>query len=104
MAIKPGMRLQSSVSEVEVVVVRGDQEAGAALTCGGVQMVMVGEANGGTSGERSMNISEETLLGKRYVDEQSGLEVLCTKAGKGLLAYGGRTLVVKQAKQLPSSD
>jgi hypothetical protein len=44
------------------------------------------------------------VLGKRYVDEQSGLEVLCTKAGAGPLAADGRPLVIKAAKVLPASD
>jgi hypothetical protein len=45
-----------------------------------------------------------TLLGKRYADEDAGLEVLCTKAGKGSLSLSGAPLLVKQAKPLPSSD
>ncbi|WP_231611754.1 hypothetical protein [Rhodococcus sp. CX] len=44
------------------------------------------------------------VMGKRYVDEASGLEVLCTKAGQGRLALDGTALVLKAAKPLPSSD
>ncbi|HEY2084895.1 MAG TPA: hypothetical protein VGH54_02475 [Mycobacterium sp.] len=44
------------------------------------------------------------VLGKRYVDEPTGLEVLCTKAGAGPLAADGRQLVIKAAKALPASD
>ena len=44
------------------------------------------------------------LLGKRYVDDESDIEVLCTKAGDGALAVDGRPLVLKTAKPLPSSD
>ena len=44
------------------------------------------------------------VLGKRYVDEDDTLEVLCTKPGAGTLAVGGRPLVLKSAKPLPSSD
>ena len=43
-------------------------------------------------------------MGKRYSDEESGLEVLCSKAGEGALAGDGRALPVKGAKPLPSSD
>jgi hypothetical protein len=34
----------------------------------------------------------------------SGLEVLCTKGGKGSLAIGGRPIGAKEAKKLPASD
>ena len=42
-------------------------------------------------------------MGKRYVDE-SGAEVLVTKAGKGTLSVGTTALTVKEAKPLPASD
>ncbi len=45
-----------------------------------------------------------TLLGKRYADEELGLEVLCTKAGEGSLSVGETLLAVKGAKPLPASD
>lgn len=48
--------------------------------------------------------SEGTQLGKRYVDESSGLELLCTKAGAGTLAIAAKRLSLKTAKPLPSSD
>jgi hypothetical protein len=44
------------------------------------------------------------LLGKRYADETTGLEVLCTKPGAGPLAVDGRELQVKGPKPLPASD
>jgi hypothetical protein len=44
------------------------------------------------------------LLGKRYVHEAAGLEVLCTKAGDGSLTVAGELLPQKDAKPLPSSD
>lgn len=97
--IKPGARLRSSVSEVEVVIVRaGSGAESAALTCGGQPLLDIDSAPGsGGSGE-------EVLLGKRYVDEDSGIELLCTKGGAGPLALAGRDLTVKGAKTLPSSD
>jgi len=46
-----------------------------------------------------------TQIGKRYADEELGLEVLCTKGGKGSLSLGGdEPLEVKAAKPLPASD
>jgi hypothetical protein len=45
-----------------------------------------------------------TQLGKRYADESSGIEVLCSKSGEGTLTLDGKPLEVKGAKPLPSSD
>jgi len=45
-----------------------------------------------------------TQLGKRYADDSSGIEVLCTKAGEGTLTLDGERLEIKGAKPLPSSD
>ena len=45
-----------------------------------------------------------TLLGKRYNDDASGIELLCTKAGEGSLSLGSTPITVKDAKPLPSSD
>lgn len=47
---------------------------------------------------------EPTLMGKRYADEDLGLELLCTQAGNGGLTVGESPLLVKGAKPLPSSD
>ena len=43
-------------------------------------------------------------MGKRYTDEDSTLEVLCSKPGPGALAADGREMPIKGAKPLPSSD
>jgi hypothetical protein len=45
-----------------------------------------------------------TLLGKRYADEELGLELLCSQAGEGALTIGDQPLLIKGAKPLPSSD
>ncbi|EUA30718.1 hypothetical protein I553_4975 [Mycobacterium xenopi 4042] len=42
-------------------------------------------------------------MGKRYVD-QSGAEILVTKAGAGTLSIGQTPLTIKEAKPLPASD
>jgi hypothetical protein len=43
-------------------------------------------------------------MGKRYADDDLGLEVLCTKPGPGSLSVGDTPLPVKGAKPLPASD
>jgi hypothetical protein len=45
-----------------------------------------------------------TQLGKRYSDDELGIELLCTKAGEGSLSVGETVLAVKGAKPLPASD
>jgi hypothetical protein len=98
--VKPGARLRSAVSTAEVVVVRAPKSA-VELCCGGAPMLAQDEAPqaGAAEGE-----GPATLLGKRYVDEESALELLCTKGGAGALTVDGRELGLKGAKTLPSSD
>lgn len=101
MQVKAGSRLKSVVCDTEVVVVRGPSSE-ASIECGGRPMVAIDadasrEARVGESGEAAK-------LGKRYVDEELGLELLCTKAGDCGLSVDGRALTLKGAKALPSSD
>ncbi len=48
--------------------------------------------------------AEGTLLGKRYVDADDSVELLCVKAGAGSLSVNGVALTTKDATPLPSSD
>ena len=101
MKVQAGSRLWSSACSTEVIVVRcgtGDVD----LQCGGLPMT----ATASEPRQRSLVATAPggTALGKRYVDDASGIEVLCTKAGNGLLSNGDRPLVMKEAKPLPSSD
>jgi hypothetical protein len=98
MKLKPGLRLRSAMSNTEVVVVRGGTDV--ALTCGGVDMVGKDVAVTVAGGEGP----EDTAIGKRYVDEVVGVELLCTKAGAGILACDGRPLALRTPKPLPSTD
>ena len=45
-----------------------------------------------------------TLMGKRYVNAEDTLEVLCTFSGVGELVCDGVAMTVKAAKPLPASD
>jgi hypothetical protein len=102
MEYKAGTRLRSVTDSTEVVIVKsvsGDLD----LRCGGHPMVTHdAEAPGGLSVEAGFDGG--SLLGKRYGDEATGLEVLCTKAGPGSISVGVAPLLVKGAKPLPSSD
>jgi Desulfoferrodoxin, N-terminal domain len=43
-------------------------------------------------------------LGKRYMCNNCGTEVLCNKAGSGALECCDNEMKLKEAKPLPSSD
>lgn len=97
MQTKAGLKLRSQTCTTEVIVVRPATDP-IELSCCGAPMTPdeVGDVPAGAA--------DEVLLGKRYTDEQTGLEVLCTKPGPGALAADGRTLLLKGTKPLPSSD
>jgi len=97
-----GQTLTSAVDATTVVVVRWP-DADLELTCGGAAMLDAKDPTAG-SGTPDPAQSAGSLLGKRYVDEAGGVEVLCTKAGTGTLAVGGTPLVIKTAQPLPASD
>ncbi len=101
MELKAGARLKSTVCETQVIVVRAPQ-GDVELSCGGAAMVALDVD--ATVGELDPAAAEGTQLGKRYADEEIGIEVLCTKAGKGSLRLNGTPLGLKQAKPLPASD
>jgi hypothetical protein len=55
-------------------------------------------------GEATASFSEGTQMGKRYVDTDGTLELLCVKPGAGSLSLDQVALTTKEAKSLPSSD
>jgi hypothetical protein len=98
--MKAGARYFSAVCESAVVVVRAPA-APVNLACGGVRMT---ETPTPPSGTPEPGLDTGTALGKRYVDETTGVELLATKPGGGTLTLDGRVMELKQAKPLPSSD
>ena len=101
MALKAGARFKSAVCDTQIMVIKapaGDFE----LACGGSAMLAPAAAAPG--GAQLAPGAAETLIGKRYVNADESVELLCTKGGKGALALNGMPMEVKQAKQLPSSD
>ena len=79
-ALKPGTRLLSAVCATEMIAVRAP------------------------GGEVDVTIGGGTAMGKRYVDADDTIELLCTKPGDGVPALDGTPLVLKDAKPLPASD
>jgi hypothetical protein len=99
--IKNGTRLQSQVCDTQVIVVRTADSLDD-LRAGGVPMVPI-DAEKGSDVSLDPAFSDGNAMGKRYVDE-TGAEVLVTKAGAGTLSIGTTALTLKEAKPLPASD
>jgi len=101
MELTAGSRFKSVVCDTEVVVIR-PPDSPKSLGCGGSDMVPLDSTIDKT--DVDPDLSTGTQLGKRYTDESSGIEVLCTKGGSGTLTLNGEPLALKGAKPLPSSD
>ena len=100
--LKVGARLACPDCPTEVVVTKAT-ETTATVTCGGSGLVSL-DGERGHAGHTGDHPGEAGQLGKRYVDDEAGVELLCTKPGTGSLGCDGRPLTLKAAKPLPSSD
>jgi len=100
--LRPGEQLASTVCGTRVVVIRApaSAEPQPVLACGGSPMVPAASAPAPPSG----GSGPATLIGKRYVDADGTLEVLCTASGAGELTCDGVRMTIKAAKPLPASD
>ena len=102
MELTSGSRWKSAVCDTEVVVVR-PPDTPAELGCGGAAMLPL-DAERPPGGAPDPELAGGAQMGKRYADEASGLELLCTKPGAGTLTIDGKPIELKGAKPLPSSD
>ena len=98
MELKVGSRIKCLKTSAEFMVVKlGD----GTLTNSGQKLVL------STPEENSNNDSSlegpGNLLGKRY-ESKSGIIVLCTKAGAGIISCDGEPMTEVKPKRLPSSD
>lgn len=102
MALKAGASFRSAVCDTQVMVIRAPPGP-FDLRCGGAPMLAAGEAPR-PAVALDPAFAAGTLIGKRYVNADESVELLCTKGGKGSLVLNGTATQTKQAKQLPSSD
>ena len=102
MMLRAGLKLHSAVCDAQVVVVKAPSDA-VEVGCGGAPMLEDGQATDGAA-TLDASLGDGPQLGKRYADDDLGLELLCTRAGTGALTVDGRPLLLKGAKPLPSSD
>ena len=94
--LRAGQKLTSAVSDVQLVVVRAP-EAEVDLACGGAALLAEGDSpDAGATLDPSLG--EGPLLGKRYADDDLGLELLCSRPGDGALTVDGHLLPLKGAK------
>ncbi len=99
LSLRPGEQLASTVCSTRVVVVKAP--AGPLdIACGGAPMAPAATV----APVKPAGGDQATLLGKRYVDAEETVELLCTSAGAGELTCGGIAMTVKAAKALPASD
>ncbi len=96
--MKPGTKLKSAVCDTEVMVIKGTNIV---VECGGKPMSDVAP---GAKGTLDAAFADGTQMGKRYVNPEGNIELLCVKAGKGSLSIAGAPLQIKDSKPLPSSD
>jgi hypothetical protein len=101
--LRLGQVLRSPVDSTTVVVVRAP-DADVELTCAGVAMWDPKSSGTTPAGQADPAQLTGTQIGKRYADDQVGIELLCTKPGKGTIAVNGAPLPVMGPKLLPASD
>jgi len=99
--VRNGTRLQSQVCDTQVIVIKATNALDD-LRCGGALMVPIGAENSNDL-QLDLALADGSVMGKRYVDN-TGAEVLVTKAGVGTLTVGCTPLALKEAKPLPASD
>ena len=102
MDLRPGSRWRSAVCESEVVVVRAPAQP--VLLCIGGAPVLAADAGRPAGGAPDHALAGGAILGKRYADETTGLEVLCTKSGAGTITVAGRPAAIMAPRKLPASD
>jgi hypothetical protein len=100
--LKPGTKVFGAACLTEGIVVRAPKDP--------VDLQIGGHPALTKITERSADLTiaaghdSGSLMGKRYVDADDTIELLCTKPGAGSFAINGALCEAKGAKALPSSD
>lgn len=100
--LTPGTRLYGAADATELIVVKAP--AGPVDVRIGGHPVVLDPTDRRGDLEVITPADAAPLMGKRYVDADDTIELLCTKAGTGAIAIGETLCAVKSAKPLPSSD
>jgi hypothetical protein len=102
--MKAGQQMRSVVCSGKVIVLRAPKDQGAVLSCGGQPMVDAASDVPQQTSPTDSTLLGGSLMGKRYSDPESGIQLLCVTSGEGSLAIDGQLLQIEAPKQLPSSD
>ncbi len=100
--VKPGTRLFSAVCSTEMIAVKAPSSL-IDITIGGATPVAAA-ADRPSGGSVAAGHDGGALMGKRYVNGDDSVELLCTKPGQGVPALNGLLLELKDAKPMPASD
>jgi hypothetical protein len=102
--MKTGQQMKSVVCSGKVIVLRAPKDEAVVLSCGGVPMVDAKSNAAQDKQAADPALLGGSIMGKRYVDAEANVQLLCVAAGEGTLTIDGRRLEIEAAKQLPSSD
>jgi hypothetical protein len=102
--MKTGQQMRSVVCSGKVIVLRAPKDQAVVLSCGGVPMVDAASDEPQQPRPTDPALMGGSVMGKRYSDPESGIQLLCVTAGEGTLAVDGHPLEIEAPKQLPSSD
>lgn len=98
--LRAGEQLACETCTTKVVVVAAPSDGAVEITCGGTALQPAKSVTQPAKDGSAPGV----LIGKRYVNAEETVELLCTAAGSGPLACGDVTMTVKAAKALPASD
>lgn len=101
MELKVGQTLFGAQDQTAVIVVRAPK-ADVVVRCGDREMVSEKPELRETGDDAAAG--DGTVVGKRYIGLDGGLELLCIQPGPSPLSVDGQALEIKQARPLPSSD
>lgn len=97
--LRPGQSLFSTVDTTSVVVIKAPSVPVTVSVSGAeVSDVKPVDTPADITNGRGVQI------GKRYVDDTVGIELLASKAGTGTLEINGNEMSIKDTKPLPASD
>jgi hypothetical protein len=102
MKLRLGQSLISAVDATAMIVVRCP-EVEVSVTCGGQEMLAETPPAVLPTGAPAP-AAVGVLMGKRYVADEVGLELLCVRPGPYPVEVNGVPVVQKNAKPLPASD
>jgi hypothetical protein len=102
--MKTGQQMRSVVCSGKVIVLRAPKDQAAVLSCGGLPMVDAASDAPQQTQPADPALLAGSMMGKRYSEPESGLQLLCVTSVEGTLAVDGHPLEIEAPKQLPSSD